>query len=96
MRVLKWIIGRCKGKISAVECPIGWRPRYKDMDWNGLESFTREDFNNIMMIETEPWKAELLGHSELFEKPMIKFPKNFFLCGSYCFQHYGGHPKKSD
>jgi phosphoenolpyruvate carboxykinase (GTP) len=77
MRVLKWIIGRCKGKISAVECPIGWRPRYKDMDWNGLESFTREDFNNIMMIETEPWKAELLGHSELFEKAYDKIPKEF-------------------
>jgi phosphoenolpyruvate carboxykinase (GTP) len=77
MRVLKWIIGRCKGKISAVECPIGWRPRYKDMDWNGLESFTREDFNNIMIIETEPWKAELLGHSELFEKAYDKIPKEF-------------------
>jgi phosphoenolpyruvate carboxykinase (GTP) len=77
MRVLKWIIGRCKGKISAVECPIGWRPRYKDMDWSGLESFTKEDFNNIMMIETEPWKAELLGHSELFEKAYDKIPKEF-------------------
>jgi phosphoenolpyruvate carboxykinase (GTP) len=77
MRVLKWIIGRCKGKISAVECPIGWRPRYKDMDWKGLESFTREDFNNIMIIETEPWKAELLGHSELFEKAYDKIPKEF-------------------
>lgn len=77
MRVLKWIIGRCKGKISAVECPIGWRPRYKDMDWNGLESFTRDDFNNIMIIETEPWKAEMLGHSELFEKAYDKIPKEF-------------------
>jgi phosphoenolpyruvate carboxykinase (GTP) len=77
MRVLKWIIGRCKGKISAVECPIGWRPRYKDMDWKGLESFTREDFNNIMIIETEPWKTELLGHSELFEKAYDKIPKEF-------------------
>lgn len=77
MRVLKWIIGRCKGKISAVECPIGWRPRYKDMDWKGLENFTREDFNNIMIIETEPWKAELLEHSELFEKAYDKIPKEF-------------------
>jgi phosphoenolpyruvate carboxykinase (GTP) len=77
MRVLKWIIGRCKGKISAVECPIGWRPRYKDMDWNGLESFTKDDFNSIMIIETEPWKAEMLGHSELFEKAYDKIPKEF-------------------
>ncbi|RPA67610.1 phosphoenolpyruvate carboxykinase (GTP) [Cyclobacteriaceae bacterium YHN15] len=77
MRVLKWIIGRCKGRISAVECPIGWRPRYKDMDWNGLEDFSKEDFDSIMVIEREPWKKELLGHSELFEQSYDKIPKEF-------------------
>lgn len=78
MRVLKWIIGRCKGRISAVECPIGWRPRYKDMDWSGIEDFSKEDFDKIMMIDPEPWKTELLGHSELFEKAYDKVPKEFF------------------
>jgi len=77
MRVLKWIIGRCKGRISAVECPIGWRPRYKDLDWNGLEEFSKEDFDSIMVIEREPWKKELLGHSELFEQSYDKIPKEF-------------------
>ena len=77
MRVLKWIIGRCKGRISAVECPIGWRPRYKDMDWNGLEDFSKENFDSIMVIEREPWKKELLGHSELFEQSYDKIPKEF-------------------
>ncbi|WP_291780067.1 phosphoenolpyruvate carboxykinase (GTP) [Cecembia sp.] len=77
MRVLKWIIGRCKGKISAVECPIGWRPRYKDMDWNGLENFNKSEFDSIMVIEREPWKKELLGHSELFEQAYDKIPKEF-------------------
>ena len=77
MRVLKWIIGRCKGRISAVECPIGWRPRYKDMDWNGLENFNKEDFDSIMVIEREPWKKELLEHSELFEQAYDKIPKEF-------------------
>jgi phosphoenolpyruvate carboxykinase (GTP) len=78
MRVLKWIIGRCKGRISAVECPIGWRPRYKDMDWEGMQDFSKEDFDKIMMIEPELWKTELLGHSELFEKAYDKVPKEFF------------------
>ncbi len=77
MRVLKWMIGRCKGKISAVECPIGWRPRYKDMDWNGLENFNKSEFDSIMVIEREPWKKELLGHSELFEQAYDKIPKEF-------------------
>jgi phosphoenolpyruvate carboxykinase (GTP) len=77
MRVLKWIIGRCKGRISAVECPVGWRPRYKDMDWNGLEDFDKTAFDSIMVIEREPWKKELLGHSELFEQAYDKIPKEF-------------------
>lgn len=77
MRVLKWIIGRCKGKISAVECPIGWRPRYKDLDWRGLIEFSEEDFEKIMAIDREPWKAELLDHNELFEKAFDRIPKEF-------------------
>ncbi len=77
MRVLKWIIGRCKGRISAVECPVGWRPRYKDLDWKGLEGFNKEDFEKIMIIEREPWKAELLDHNELFEKAYDRIPKEF-------------------
>jgi len=79
LRVLKWIIGRIKGQASSVECPIGWRPRYRDMDWNGLEpeEFSRETFNDMMTIDREVWKKELLGHEELFEKAYDRLPKEF-------------------
>jgi phosphoenolpyruvate carboxykinase (GTP) len=79
LRVLKWIIGRIKGHASSVECPIGWRPRYRDMDWNGLEQekFSREIFNEMMTIDRELWKKELLGHEELFEKAYDRLPKEF-------------------
>ena len=76
-RVLKWIVNRCKGRASAVECPIGWRPRHRDMDWTGLDDFKKEDFYKIMMIERESWKAELLGHEELFENLYDRIPKEF-------------------
>ncbi len=77
MRVLKWIIQRCKGNAAAVETPIGWRPRYRDMDWSGLENFTREDFHRLMSIDRELWKQELLGHEELFERMYDRIPKEF-------------------
>lgn len=77
MRVLKWIIGRCKGRTSAVECPIGWQPRYRDMDWNGLESFSRDQFKEVMTIEREPWKLEMQGHAELFDTAYDRIPKEF-------------------
>ena len=79
MRVLKWIVERCKGNASSVECPIGWRPRYSDMDWTGLgtDKFTKEQFNDLMIVDKELWKQELLGHEELFEKLYDRIPKEF-------------------
>lgn len=77
MRVLKWIVQRVKGRASAVESPIGWMPRYKDMDWRGLENFTQEDFLAIMAVDREAWKQEILGHEELFSKLYDKLPKEF-------------------
>lgn len=53
-------------------------PRYEDLDWRGLENFTREDFSKIMAVEREPGKQELLSHEELFEKIYDKLPKEFF------------------
>lgn len=77
MRVLKWIVERVKGRAAAVESPIGWMPRYKDMDWRGLENFTPEDFMDIMSVDSEAWKQELLSHEELFSRLYDKLPKEF-------------------
>lgn len=77
MRVLKWIFQRVKGRVSAVESPVGWIPRYKDLDWAGLEDFTPADFANIMLIDRELWKQELLEHEELFSQFYGKLPKEF-------------------
>lgn len=78
MRVLKWITQRVHGGASAVESPIGWMPRYEDMDWTGIENFSKEDFAKIMTIDREPWKQELLSHEELFAKFYDRLPKEFF------------------
>ena len=44
---------------------IGWMPRYEDMDWTGIENFTKEDFAKIMTVDREPGKQELLSHEEM-------------------------------
>ncbi|MEZ4824798.1 MAG: phosphoenolpyruvate carboxykinase (GTP) [Bacteroidia bacterium] len=77
MRILKWIIERVKGRTSAVESPIGWMPRYKDIDWSGLETFSRDKFEELMTIDREAWKHELLSHAELFERMYDKLPKEY-------------------
>ena len=78
IRVLIWIVQRLRGNASSVESPLGWMPRYEDLDWRGLEEFSKDDFSKIMTIEREPGKQELLGHEELFERMYDKLPKEFF------------------
>jgi phosphoenolpyruvate carboxykinase (GTP) len=77
MRVLQWIVNRSKGLSLGVESPIGWMPRYKDMDWTGLE-FSKDEFARIMEVDRELWMKELLGHEELFNSVYDKLPKEFF------------------
>lgn len=76
MRVLEWVINRVRGRAGAVESPIGWMPTYSDINWEGLD-FTEEQFDEIMEIDREQWKQEVLGHEELFEKMYDKLPKEF-------------------
>jgi len=74
MRVLKWIIERIQGRTGAVESPLGWMPRYEDMDWDGLD-ISREQFKALTSVDREVWQAEVLSHEELFLKMYDKLPK---------------------
>jgi phosphoenolpyruvate carboxykinase (GTP) len=76
MRVLRWIVDKTHGKTNAVESPIGWMPKYEDIDWRGL-NFTREQFEQITAIDREEWKHEMLSHAELFERMYDRLPKEF-------------------
>ncbi len=75
MRVLKWVVQRANGQAVGVESPIGWMPRYEDLDWRGLEDFSREKFQELMAIDREQWVNELLSHEELFIKLYDRLPK---------------------
>ena len=77
MRVLKWIVERVHGQSFAVESPLGWMPRHEDIDWNGMEDFTEEEFQKLMTVDREAWKKEVLSHEELFSKLYDKLPKEF-------------------
>lgn len=79
MRVLKWIVDRVHGKAFAIESPLGWMPRYEDMDWTGSSGVTPYQFFSVMSVDRELWKKEILLQEELFIKLYDKLPKEFVL-----------------
>ena len=74
MRVLKWIVDRTRGRALGRETPIGWVPRYGDLDWSGLD-FPQAEFEQLQAFDHAAWRAELMGHEELFLDLHDRLPK---------------------
>lgn len=77
MRILKWIIQRVNGEVSAIESPIGWMPEYEDIEWGNMK-FSPEQYDAVTEVDREAWKQEILNHEELFSRMYDKLPKEFF------------------
>lgn len=75
MRVLKWIVDRAHGRVTAVESPIGWMPRYQDLDLKGMPGMSESRFEQLMVVDREAWKREALMHEELFVRLYDRLPK---------------------
>ena len=67
MRVLQWIVGRCKGTANAVETPLGFAPAYDDVDWSGLE-FGPDRFEAVSSVDRDEWARELASHDDFFSR----------------------------
>ena len=65
MRVLKWVVDRAHGRTLGQETPIGWMPRYEDIEWHGLD-FSKAKFQELQAFVRDDWRQEVLGHEELF------------------------------
>lgn len=74
MRILKWIVERARGHAVSIESPLGWVPRYEDIEWEGLD-FTEEQFDALMSTDRDVWQQEIVSHDELFIKLYDRLPK---------------------
>jgi len=85
MRVLKWIVDRVRGRVQGRETPIGWVPRYEDIEWKGL-NFPQEKFEELQTVDRASWKQEVMGHEELFIKlhdhlpPEMVYERELLIC----------------
>ncbi len=67
LRVLKWVIERCKGEGSAVETPIGYVPSASGIDMAGLD-ISFETMEQLLHVEKQEWYDELAAQTEWFQK----------------------------
>jgi len=73
MRVLKWMFDRCAGRANAAETPLGFVPRFNDLDWSGFD-FGVQRFSNVMAVDLALWERELGLHDQFFERLGAKRP----------------------
>jgi phosphoenolpyruvate carboxykinase (GTP) len=73
-RVLKWIVDRVNGQATAIETPIGFIPKYEDIEWAGLK-FSKQDFEQVMSFDQAAWSAEVVSQEEFFFKLRDRLPK---------------------
>jgi len=66
-RVIKWILGRCKGTVDAAETSIGYMPKPEDIDLDGIEDeVDSATLNDLLSIDKSAWKDEIENQKEFF------------------------------
>jgi phosphoenolpyruvate carboxykinase (GTP) len=75
MRVLEWIVNRCRGRGVGHETQIGWMPRYDEIRMEGLDGMTQEHFDALMRVDHKEFRQDLLNAGELFLELYDSMPK---------------------
>ena len=75
MRVLQWIVERCRGRANANEGVLGWVPDAQDFDLAGLDGFSAARLEQAQSTEVEEWRREVLLQDELFMRLYAHLPK---------------------
>jgi phosphoenolpyruvate carboxykinase (GTP) len=60
LRVLRWIIDRCTGKVAARETAIGFMPSVDDIDTRGLD-ISADALAELLSVDADLWTKEFEG-----------------------------------
>jgi phosphoenolpyruvate carboxykinase (GTP) len=78
MRVLKWIVDRVRGRVSAAATPAGLLPHPGDLQLSGAQ-VTREDLGAALAVHLDEWLAEVELQGDLFRKLAATMPPELVL-----------------
>jgi phosphoenolpyruvate carboxykinase (GTP) len=66
LRIVEWILARCRGEVPAVKTPIGYVPDPKDIDMTGLE-MPNGSMDKLFAITRKDWLAEVDAVGQFFD-----------------------------
>lgn len=66
MRVLEWIVNRCRGSGRSHETQLGWMPQYDEINMTDLDGMTQQRFDEVMRVDHRELRQELLNAAELY------------------------------
>jgi phosphoenolpyruvate carboxykinase (GTP) len=75
MRVLEWVVKRCRGEGRGHETQLGWMPRFSEMNWKGMEEFGPAEFDKVMHVDLKEFRQEILSAGELYIDLYDHMPK---------------------
>ena len=73
LRVLAWIVGRCRGTAGGHDSALGVMPRHEDLDWHGLP-FPPERFAELMSEDSSRLAGQVHSNDDFFAELGDKFP----------------------
>src|SRR3989339_279978 len=67
LRILEWIIARCRYSVGAKKTAIGNVPKLEDIDMAGLK-MSKKDLEQALSVHKKDWILELKSQEEFFKK----------------------------
>lgn len=77
LRVMEWVLDRCRGEADAVQTPIGYVPTPESLDLTGLE-LSRETLHQLLAIDRGEWCQEVEEIGSFFRRFGERFPKELW------------------
>ena len=74
LRVLEWILKRCKGEVDAKEVAIGYVPFAKDINIEGLD-IDEKVIEDLLTVDNATWLEEVKGIKEFYAQFGDRLPK---------------------
>ncbi len=68
MRVLMWILARCRGEVEANETAIGYLPNASDIDVEGLEGIDLSTIEGLLSVDKDLWLEDCAGVQDLYDQ----------------------------